>query len=185
MRRQRTISKPVEWEGVGIHTGSEVRMCLTPAPPDHGVVFSLGGRPIPAAVERVSPGARNTSLEADGAVVYTVEHILAALYGTGIDNAVIELSAQEPPAMDGSALPFVESILKAGAEEQDAERRYVAPASSITVESGDANITILPAAEFRIAYFMHYEHPMLRNLTFDFQPDAESFSRQVAPARTF
>lgn len=168
-----------------MHTGGGVKMRLLPAPPDHGVVFSLEGKLIPATVDCIASGARNTSLSAEGATIHTVEHILAALYGAGVDNALVELSAEEPPAMDGSALPFASSILDAGTTEQDAERRHLAIAKSITVDSGDQHVTILPSESFRITYFLQYDHPLLRHQVFNCEVNVGSFCEQVAPARTF
>lgn len=126
--KQRTVSKPVSLKGKGLHTGVEVEVTICPAPENHGYQFKrldIEGRPlIRALAEHVNITERSTTIVDKGASITTVEHLLAALYGMGIDNALMEINGPEVPIMDGSSKPFVEAILSAGTVFQQAERNY-------------------------------------------------------------
>src|SRR6187455_1117328 len=141
MIRQRTLKTAVRATGVGLHTGHKVTLALRPAPIDTGIVFcrsDLPGQPaIPARATNVSNTTMATVLERDGARVSTVEHLMSALFGLGIDNAFIDVSAEEVPIMDGSAGTFVFLLQSAGIEEQAAPKRYVRVLKSVAIERGD------------------------------------------------
>ena len=141
---QRTVAKDVRMNGVGIHTGEPVSLRVLPAPPDVGIVFirtDLPHRPtIPvksAVVVDVGKSVRRTTLSKDGVEVQTVEHLMASLWGAGIDNAYIEVSGPEIPGVDGSALPFMQQLKAAGAVEQPAVRRYLTLREPVCVEEGE------------------------------------------------
>ena len=191
---QRTIAKDVLIEGVGIHTGIPVSVRVLAAPPDAGIVFiriDLPHRPtIPvksAQVIDVGKSVRRTTIAKDGVEVQTVEHVMASLWGVGIDNAYVEISGSEMPGVDGSAAPFVERFKVAGTVEQPAPRRYVALREPVFVEEGDASITVLPDKAFRISYLLSYPHPMLKAQFVSFSNNGTSapFEESIAPARTF
>lgn len=185
MEKQRTLKKTVEFSGIGLHTGAVVEMVVRPADAGEGIVFSYNGVKIPANASSVGAGARNTSLTFRGAVIHTVEHVLSALYGAGVDNALIELSAEEPPAMDGSALPFFKAFTKAGTRAQELPRKIIAPQSSIIFEADDSTLSLLPADNFRITYLLEYPHPLIQKQIFKYEFDTRTYGKEVAPARTF
>ncbi|MBI3119464.1 MAG: UDP-3-O-acyl-N-acetylglucosamine deacetylase, partial [Candidatus Hydrogenedentes bacterium] len=129
MSNQKTISESVSFSGVGLHTGSLTTVTFKPAPPDHGIVFyrvDLPGKPaIPASIDNVVDVSRGTTIGINGAKVHTIEHAMAAMVGLGIDNLIIELDAEEIPNGDGSSLPVMTTLLKAGVTEQTAEKQYL------------------------------------------------------------
>lgn len=188
IRHQRTIKNSIRCEGIGLHTGKRVTLQLHPAPANSGVVFvrtDLGGREIPAAATNTSATSYATMLNRDGASVQTVEHLLAALAGLGIDNVSIELDAAEVPIMDGSAGPFVRLIAVAGLQTQEQHRSALKVIKPIFVREGNRQIAIWPAEKPSISYFIDFNHPMLREQSFQYEPSEEAFLREVADARTF
>ncbi len=188
MELQTSIRKPVRCDGVGLHTGVTVSMTLAPAPPDHGVVFVVGPDrvSVPVLPESLLNGHYATTIGADGIQIQTVEHLLAAVRGLGIDNLLIELDGPELPAMDGSAAPFVALLYAAGRETQVAVRpaplRVVEP-----VRVGDEHrwIQLLPAPDFRISYTLDHTHPVVGVQVASFVPTERVFVEELAPARTY
>ena len=145
--KQTTLAQPVSLTGTSLHEGHDVTLTLKPAPPDSGLTLIRTDRD--GAEVGVHPGniqevQRRTLLMQNGVEVHTVEHVLAALYGMGVDNAVIELSAPEPPAGDGSSKAFVEMIRQAGITELDAERAEFSPTDTVEVNAGDVSIRVEP-----------------------------------------
>jgi len=190
-KHQQTIGKPAKLSGVGLHTGVTTQMTFTPAPPDTGIRFKrvdLPGAPeIPALVDHVVEVARGTTLSLGEAKVHTVEHVLAALVGLQIDNIIVEVDNIEPPIIDGSAKPFVDALLAAGLETQDAERDYFVVGETIryTNEALGVDIVALPADDYRLTVMIDYQNPVLGsqhtglfNLEKEFIPD-------FSDARTF
>lgn len=189
MQNQRTIKTQVCLTGVGVHTGNKTRLVFTPAPPDTGVKFvrtDLPGSPEVLALARnVSDVRRGTTIAHDGAEVHTVEHVLAAIRGCGLDNVVVELDANEPPVGDGSAFAYVRMIRSAGLEEQDAPRRELVLQEPVWVAKDNAAIAVIPAPQFRISYTMDFKHPTLPAQFVSFLLTEETFEREIAPGRTF
>lgn len=189
MQNQRTIKTPVCLTGVGVHTGNKTRLVFTPAAPDTGVKFvrtDLPGAPaVPALACNVSDVRRGTTISRDGAEVHTVEHVLAAIRGCGLDNVVVELDANEPPVGDGSAIAYVRMIRSAGIKEQDASRRELALTEPVWVAKDNAAIAVIPAPQFRISYTMDFMHPTLPAQFVSFLLNEETFEREIAPGRTF
>lgn len=188
--KQKTIKKPVSLTGVGLHTGQEVTITFKPAPENHGYKFvrtDLEGNPdIPALADFVVDTTRGTTLEKDGVRIGTIEHTLAALAGLEIDNVIMEISGAEAPIMDGSSRYFVEALLDAGMEEQQADRLYYEIEEPIQyrVEDKDSEIIAVPGEKFKISSMIDYntkvlkvQHAQLNDLS-DFK---DGFSR----ARTF
>lgn len=167
--KQRTINAPVSLQGVGLHTGAMVNITILPAPENHGYVFQridLEGKPtIPADCDLVVATQRGTTLEFKGARVYTTEHVLSALYGCKVDNALIKIDGPEIPIMDGSAWPFVEAIEGVGYVEQNAERRYLNLLENLTYEDKEKGIEMLAVptegGEFRVTVMVDYNSPVL------------------------
>ena len=186
--KQTTLAASVETKGVGLHTAVPVQVRLMPAPPDTGYVFrrtDLGGFEIPANVESVAHCSYATTLMRTGVMLSTVEHLLSALRGCGIDNAYVEVDNLEVPIMDGSAEAFAEMIENAGVTEQPLARRALMVRQTVSVEAGNRRIKIEPADAYEIDCTIDFPHPLIgvqrRSLTLD----NGSFARDIASARTF
>ncbi len=190
MSKQKTIKQAVEMKGVGLHTGKEVTLRLVPAPPNSGIAFvrtDLKGHPIlEASADLVSDTLRGTSLEKKGVRIQTAEHVLSAVSGMDLDNVIIELDAPEPPIGDGSAMPFVELIEKAGIEEQDAEREeYIVKhnISYVDPETGSEMI-IMPSDTFQVTCMVDFGTKVLGTQN-AYLRDLSEYKEQIAGARTF
>jgi UDP-3-O-[3-hydroxymyristoyl] N-acetylglucosamine deacetylase len=191
MLRQRTLATPVTTSGIGLHTGNQVSLRLCPAPPESGVVFRrvdlVPPQDIPARPENVGATTLSTSLDRAGYRVATVEHLLAALAGLGVDNALVEVSAPEVPIMDGSAAPFVALVRSAGVCEQEAPKRFLRIRREVVVEEGDKVAAFLPYDGFKVSITVDFEHCALRaahaSVEIDFS--RASFIDEVSAARTF
>jgi len=191
IRYQKTISGEASLEGMGLHTGIKSKIKIKPANENVGIIFirtDLEGRPtVPANIDYVIDTNRGTVLGHDGIQIHTVEHVLAALSGLGVNNATIELSAPEPPIMDGSALPFVKALKKSGIINQGVIQETIKIAELIQLNSSDSDIeiNILPNDQFKITYFMDYglqefglQYASVENIE-------REFEKEIAPARTF
>lgn len=192
MSRQRTIQNEVELTGRGLFTGFPVRMRLRPAPPGAGITFVRTDQPEPvriaARVENLSKRARRTSLRNGTASIETVEHCLAAAHGLGIDNLVVELDNAEVPAVDGSALPFVELLQRAAPVEQEAEREILRITEPIRVREGDAELVAWPNDVDRldIIYELDYgPQSAIGHQIHHFALEPDGFVEEIAPSRTF
>jgi UDP-3-O-[3-hydroxymyristoyl] N-acetylglucosamine deacetylase len=191
MIRQRTLRSIVRATGVGLHTGQKVAMALRPAPIDTGIVFcrsDLPGNPaIRASALNVTNTVMATVLEHDGAKVSTVEHLMSALFGLGIDNAFIDVSAEEVPIMDGSAGTFVFLIQSAGIEEQAAPKRYVRILKKVELEMGDRKVRLEPFHGFKVGFSIDFSHPVFdpAKSTVEVDFGQVSFVREISRARTF
>jgi UDP-3-O-[3-hydroxymyristoyl] N-acetylglucosamine deacetylase / 3-hydroxyacyl-[acyl-carrier-protein] dehydratase len=187
--RQQTISAPGEIRGVGLHTGAEVRLRVLPGSVDEGIRFrrtDLDGAPeVQATVANVASTDRGTNLAAGEARVHTVEHVLAAVVGAGIDNLVIELDAAEPPAADGSARSFYEMLQSCGVEEQDAPIRQIEVPESFSVEDGESHYVVTPDPAFIVSTALEYEHPLIGRQFTSFEVTPTVFEREIAGARTY
>jgi UDP-3-O-[3-hydroxymyristoyl] N-acetylglucosamine deacetylase len=187
MTRQQTIRREVTLEGIGLHSGKRVRLTLSPAPADTGIVFRVGpdGPPIPAAPESVVDSHYATTIGRSGCRIQTVEHLMAAAAGLGIDNLAVEVDGVEVPAMDGSAKPFVALLHAAGRTAQSPRRRPIVVPHPIHVGSGNRWLQIVPADELRISYTLDNDHPAIGTQALTVVPSEESFINEYAPARTY
>jgi len=185
--RQQTIRRAVALEGVGLHSGKPVKVTLAPAPADSGIVFraGFGGDPIPAAPESVIDSHYATTIGGNGVRIQTVEHLMAAAAGLGIDNLDVVVEGNEVPAMDGSAKPFVALLTTAGRTTQGARRRPIAVTQPLRVGTGNRWIQIVPARELRISYTLDNDHPAIGTQALSCVPTEESFVHDYAPARTY
>jgi len=191
MLKQRTLKNSIRATGVGLHTGRKVLMVLRPAPADSGITFRRTDLDepvdIPARAENVGDTMLGTTLVRDGIKVSTIEHLLSALAGLGIDNVVVELSAAEVPIMDGSAGPFVFLLQSAGIEEQGAPKRFVRIKKSVKVEDGDKWARFDPYDGFKVNFEIEFDHPVFKRrsqvASMDFS--TTSFLREISRARTF
>jgi UDP-3-O-[3-hydroxymyristoyl] N-acetylglucosamine deacetylase len=188
MPYQLTIQRPVETEGIGLHTAVPCRMRLLPAPADTGIVFrrvDLDNFEIEAHVRNVARVSYATSLMRQGVLLSTTEHVLAALYSCGVDNVYVELDALELPILDGSAKPFIAMLERAGTRRLRRQRRYIRVVKPLEFSDGDRRIGIYPANEFSVHCFVEYAHASVGPQEVEMVVDRESFSREIAPARTF
>lgn len=191
MLKQRTLKNVIRATGVGVHTGEKVFLTLRPAPANSGILFRrVDCEPvveIPARAEYVGDTSFCTALIKDGVRVATVEHLLSAMAGLGIDNAIIEVSAPEVPIMDGSSGPFVFLIQSAGIKEQSATKRFIKINKPVEVRDGDKCARIEPYDGFQVTFTIDFDHPVIRNgnqgSTLDFTSMA--YIKQVSRARTF
>jgi len=191
MVRQRTLKNTIRATGVGLHTGEKVYMTLCPAPVNTGIVFRRVDLDPPADVPADGMYVRETTLGTnlvkDGVRVATVEHLLSAFAGLGIDNAYVELSAAEIPIMDGSAGPFVFLMQSAGIHEQSAPKRFIRVRKPVRVTEGDKWARLSPFDGFKVNFEIEFEHPVfkrhLQRASMDFS--STSFLREVSRARTF
>jgi UDP-3-O-[3-hydroxymyristoyl] N-acetylglucosamine deacetylase len=182
---QATLKETLVFEGVGIHTGAPTRATLRPAPANTGLVFILpGGVEVPAVAEYVVETARATVLGKDGVTVSTVEHLLAALFGMGVDNARIEVTGPEVPVMEGSAKTFADRIAQSGTTAQSELRQRFVVSAPQFFRDGDRTIIVLPAANFRVRFLADFPPPVgTQFLDADITP--EFFLSEIAAARTF
>jgi UDP-3-O-[3-hydroxymyristoyl] N-acetylglucosamine deacetylase len=188
MPYQLTIQRPVEIDGVGLHTAVRSHVRLVPAPADTGIVFrrvDLDGFQIEAHVRNVARVSYATSLMKQGVLLSTVEHVLAALYSCGVDNVYVELDALELPILDGSSQPYIDLLAQAGTRTLRRRRRYIRVTKPLEFSDGDRRIGIYPCEEFRVHCFVDYDHPAVGPQEVEMVVDRESFSHELAPARTF
>jgi len=191
MIKQRTLKNVIRATGVGLHTGEKVYLTLRPAPSDTGIIFRRIDLPEPVEIracpENVSDTRLSTTLECNGARVSTVEHLMSAFAGLGIDNAYVDLTAAEVPIMDGSAGPFVFLVQSAGIAEQSAPKRFMRIKKKIRLEEGDKWACFEPFEGFKVSFAIEFDHPTFRNSTQNASVDfsTTSFVREVSRARTF
>jgi UDP-3-O-[3-hydroxymyristoyl] N-acetylglucosamine deacetylase len=189
MTRQTTLARPVTTRGIGVHSGQSVRLAIKPAAPGTGILFvrtDLATAPaIPARGSQVVDTRLATTLAAGPARVSTVEHLLAALAGVGIDNAIVEVDAAEIPIMDGSAAPWVTLLAAAGRTELDAPRRTLVVDRAIALCEGDKTIVVEPAGRLEVRYEIAFGHAAIPAQTLEIALDPARFAAEIAPARTF
>ena len=191
MLNQRTLKTSISTKGVGLHTGARVELALHPAPVDSGIVFRRVDLPVPAVIEARAENVGDTrlssTLKADGASVSTVEHLMSALAGLGIDNVRVDIAGPEVPIMDGSAGPFVYLLQTAGVVEQRAPKKFLRVVETVEVRDGDKWARFSPYAGFRLDFTIDFPHPVFgtenKHAVIDFAE--HSYAKEVARARTF
>jgi UDP-3-O-[3-hydroxymyristoyl] N-acetylglucosamine deacetylase len=171
--------------GTGLHSGDRAEIIVHPSEEDKGIVFASNGHRIRGLASNVVGTARGTNLGSNGARFQTVEHLMAALNGMGVDNAYVEVSGPEMPALDGSAMAYVDAIRSVGTVELPKARNIVKIQEPIWVRGGASFILAVPSDHFKITYVMNYEHPMIGSQTATFEITESSFADEIAPARTF
>ncbi|TMB27611.1 MAG: UDP-3-O-acyl-N-acetylglucosamine deacetylase [Deltaproteobacteria bacterium] len=184
--RQRTFRQRASIDGVGLHSGAKVRLTLAPAPPYTGIVFCSDGVEIPALAENVVDTRLNTSLGRANVRIGTVEHVLAALCGSGIDNAYVEVEGPEVPILDGSSAPFVQLIHDAGVHEQQrTTRRFLLLRKPVVAGDDEKAAKLVPSRTFRITYTIDFQHPLISDQSYGLVVSERSFQKEIARARTF
>ena len=191
MLRQRTLKALVSAAGVGLHTGQKVRMTLRPAPADSGIVFRRVDLAvpvdIPARADLVGETRLSSCLVHEQVKVYTVEHLMSALGGLGVDNAFVDLDAPEVPIMDGSAAPFVLLLQHAGIAEQQAAKKFLRVTRRVEVADGDKWARLEPYEGYKLAFSIDFRHPVIERSTQSVSVDfaESSYLKEIARARTF
>jgi UDP-3-O-[3-hydroxymyristoyl] N-acetylglucosamine deacetylase len=191
MVKQRTLKNAIQATGVGLHTGEKVYMTLHPSAPDTGVVFRRTDLnpivEIPAKAKNVGDTTLSTTLVKDDVRVSTIEHLMSALAGMGIDNVIVDVSAPEIPIMDGSAAPFVFLLQSAGIKEQDAPKKFVRIKRPVTVKQEGKEATFKPFNGFKINFAIDFDHPVFDSQTLNASIDfsSTSFVKEISRARTF
>lgn len=188
MSYEQTIRESVELSGVGLHSGAPVTMRLVPAPAGTGVIFrrvDLDNFLIEANGQNVAKVSYATSLMKKGVLISTTEHLLSALVGLGVDNVIIELDNLELPILDGSALPIVEAILKAGVRKQRRKRHYLRILKEVEFRDGDKFIAVYPWDGFSVSYSINFPHPLIGRERFQLNLTNGNYLSEIAGARTF
>ncbi len=187
--KQQTLARTVELSGRGLHTGAEVRMILRPGEPDRGIVFrrsDLAGNPeVPARIDQVVEVERHTVLQREGARVRTVEHLLAATAGLRLDNLIVDLNAEEPPATDGSAEPFTRLMSEAGVKKQAAEAAVWKCSTPFVVQEDKSRYAVFPDDRYVVAATIDFDHPLIKRQHASYAITPETFCCEIGPARTF
>ncbi len=189
-QKQKTIQEIVEFEGAGLFSGQDVKLRFIPATPGTGITFvrtDLDEAPkIKACPENASSKYRRTTISKGEAEVETIEHLMAAIGGLGIDNLEIEINGSEVPSADGSSKPFVDLLSDAGVVEQDTDREEYSISKTVNIQEGGASITVIPnGRSMEISFSLNYDHPVIGAQHYTSEINEETFSEQIAPARTF
>jgi len=189
MHLQRTLKKEISCFSVGLHTGRKVNMKIKPAPVDTGIIFVRtdlpDALPIHANYNNVCDTTLATTLGANGVTVSTVEHLLSAFSGMGVDNAIIELDSFEVPVMDGSALPFVNMLKEVGTHVQKKNKKMLIIKKPVSVNDGDASAMFVPADEFKITYEIDSKHPVIGKQSYRMTFSDEKYEKEICAAQTF
>ncbi|MFA5321885.1 MAG: UDP-3-O-acyl-N-acetylglucosamine deacetylase [Smithella sp.] len=189
MNLQRTLKKEINCFSIGLHTGRSINMKIKPAPADTGIVFIRkdlpDSAPIYARYDNVCDTTLATTLGSNGITVSTVEHLLSAFSGMGVDNAIIELDSFEVPVMDGSALPFVNMLKEVGTHVQKKNKKMLVVKKTVSVNSGDSSAVLLPADEFKINYEIDFKHPVIGKQSYSMTFSDEEYEKNICAAQTF
>lgn len=188
MPQQTTLRTPVEVSGIGLHSAVPVAIRLLPAPANRGIVFrrvDLDNFEIEASWKHVARVSYATSLMKKGVLISTTEHLLSALVGCGVDNAIVEINSLELPILDGSGTPFVGLIERAGLRRQRARRTYLRVLHPVEVREGAKQIGIYPSDTYQITCSIDFPHPLIGRQSYELELTRENYTREIAPARTF
>ena len=191
MIQQRTLKNTIRATGVGLHSGDKVYMTLRPAPVNHGIVFRRVDLDpvveVPAKAELVTEVTLCTGLTCNDAKIQTVEHLMSALAGLGVDNCIVELSSAELPIMDGSSGPFVFLLQSAGIVEQDAPKRFIRILRTVEVTDGDKVARFTPYEGYKLGFTIQFDHPMIpaRQSRAEIEFSTAAYTKEISRARTF
>jgi len=189
MYLQRTLQAEIKLKSIGLHSGRKVTMTIKPAGMDEGIMFVRSDVPgenrIKADLRNVSDTTLATTIGLNGVRVATIEHLMSAFRGIGIDNAVVEVDSPEVPIMDGSALPFVNELRAVGTRVQNKGRRFLIVKKEVSVSDSEGEAKLVPSNEFQITYTIDYPHPLIGNQTFHMVFNRENYEKEICAARTF
>mgnify|MGYP000072064909 CR=1 FL=1 len=189
MKMQKTIKNEVTCNSVGLHSGRKITMTIKPAGVDMGILFCRkdlsNGHTIKAEVTNVSDTVLATTIGCNGTRVCTIEHLMSAFFGMGIDNATIEVNSFEIPIMDGSALPFIDMLKNAGIEVQHKPRQYMVIKKPVSVSDEEGEARLTPSDSFQITYNIDFDHPLIGRQSYHMVFSRESYEQNISEARTF
>jgi UDP-3-O-[3-hydroxymyristoyl] N-acetylglucosamine deacetylase len=179
----------VSCTGIGLHSGKKVNLKIKPAPPGNGIKFVRtdlsDNRPIQAHFENVVDTNMSTTIGCNGCKISTVEHLMAAFFGLGVDNAIVEVDGPEIPIMDGSSAPFVFLIRSVGIREQKKPKEFILIKKALKIEDGNRSIKIYPSRELKISFMIDFQHPLLRKQKYELSFSGKDFINEISRARTF
>ncbi len=186
---QKTLADEVEYHGIGVHSGKEIVVTVKPAKVNNGIIFRRTDLPgtldIRALFKLVVDTSLATVIGNNGAIVSTIEHLMAAFAGLGIDNALVEINDYEVPVMDGSAKEFAAGFLKTGIKEQSAPKQFFVVKDTIKISQGDKYVAVYPEKSRKITCIVDFDHPLIGKQEYVFDPDVDDFKEQISCARTF
>ena len=187
--RQRTVKDEVSCTGIGLHSEEKVRLTIKPAPPDSGIKFVRkdisGRRAIRAHVKNVVDTNMSTSIGYNGSKISLIEHLMAAFFGFGIDNALVEVEGPEIPIMDGSSAPFIFLIKSVGIKEQRKPKQFIIIRKGFKIKDGNRSISIKPSKELKISFTVDFHHPLITNQKYELRFSGKDFIKEISKARTF
>jgi len=186
--RQRTLQDKIEMKGIGLHSGEEMSLTIHPAYPDSGISFrrsDIGGDYVRVSPYNVTSTQLATTIKCGEYIISTIEHLMAALYGMGIDNAKVDVSGPEVPVLDGSSLPFVREIIETGIVEQAKARKFIKFKKRISYEEGDKYVEVIPSRFFKVTFDIDFDNESIGQQKAFFNVTPDSFAEEIASARTF
>ncbi|MBW1689287.1 MAG: UDP-3-O-[3-hydroxymyristoyl] N-acetylglucosamine deacetylase [Deltaproteobacteria bacterium] len=187
--RQRTVAKEISCTGIGLHSGKNVCVTIKPAPADSGIIFerldTSDACKIRASFDNVTHTNMATTIGMNGYRISTVEHLMAAFFGMGIDNALVQIDGEEVPIMDGSSAPFVDLLDSAGVALQEGYKRFLLVKKPVMVIDGNRSVQLHPSDELRITYRIDFDHPLIKDQSYDMAFSKSAFIREISRARTF
>jgi UDP-3-O-[3-hydroxymyristoyl] N-acetylglucosamine deacetylase len=188
-RKQRTVAREIHCEGIGLHSGKTVGLTIKPAPENSGIVFERldipNGCKVRASFSNVIQTNMATTIGVNGYRISTVEHLMAAFFGMGIDNALVQIDGEEVPIMDGSSGPFVALLDEAGISLQDSYKTFLLVKRPVKLTDGNRSVQLLPSDELRITYKIDFDHPLIKDQTYEMLFSKPNFIRDISRARTF
>lgn len=188
-RYQHTVAREARCRGIGLHSGREVELAVLPAPPNHGIRFVRVDLPNQPAICALFKNVVDTSLAtvigSEGAIVSTIEHLMACFAGLGIDNALVEIDSYELPIMDGSAAPFARMLLQAGLRRQESPRYYFMVKEPISLSENGRSVTLYPGDSFKVSCNIDFQHPLLQQQSISITVSGNAFEDEISRARTF
>lgn len=187
--RQRTVASEISCTGIGLHSGKKLKLTIKPTPPDSGITFErVDISPcsiVKASFDNVIGTNMATTIGFNGYSVSTVEHIMAAFFGMGIDNALVQIDGGEVPIMDGSSAPFVFLLKNAGVTVQNSNKKFLVVKKPVKVEDGNRSVHLYPSNELKITYKIDFNHPLIKDQTYELSFSQSSFIQEISKARTF
>jgi UDP-3-O-[3-hydroxymyristoyl] N-acetylglucosamine deacetylase len=187
--RQRTVAEEISCTGIGLHSGKKVKLIVRPAPPNNGITFERcdisPNCSVKASFDNVVETNMATTIGFNGYSVSTIEHIMAAFFGMGIDNALVQIDGEEVPIMDGSSAPFVFLLKNAGVTIQNNYKRFLIVKKSVKVEDGNRSVRLYPSNELKITYNIDFDHPLIKNQAYEISFSQSTFIQEISRARTF
>jgi UDP-3-O-[3-hydroxymyristoyl] N-acetylglucosamine deacetylase len=187
--RQRTVGDIISCTGIGLHSGKKVSLTIRPAPPDSGIRFLRkdlpGHRTIKAHYENVVDTNMSTTIGNNGNKISTIEHLMAAFFGFGIDNALVEVDGPEVPIMDGSSAPFIFLLKSAGIKEQKKSKEFIVIKKGLKIQEGNRSISVKPSKELKISFTVDFHHPLINKQKYELRFSGKDFITEISRARTF